>query len=128
MLDPRELKFEILPIDFDVRPRTPEERLMSAVLEEAFTTFERGLQSCDPMVRQAAMEVDQWIRSREADEVFSFESICGNLGLSAEYLRAGLAAMKLLARTTPRSEPVRKRYRVRVNERRHWRGRIHSKA
>jgi hypothetical protein len=128
MFEPRELKFEILPIDFEFQPKTPEERLMSAVLEEAVTTFERGLRSQDPMVRQAAMEVDQWVRSREADELFSFESVCGNLGLSAEYLRAGLAAMKLLARTTPRSEPVRKRYRVRVAERRHWRGRIRSKG
>jgi hypothetical protein len=126
MSDPRELKFEILPIDFDVRPRTPEERLMSAVLEEAVTTFERGLHSHDPMVRQAAMEVDQWVRSRESDELFSFESVCGNLGLSAGYVRAGLAAMKLLARTASRTEPVRKRYRVRVTERRHWRGRIRS--
>jgi hypothetical protein len=128
MSDPSQLKFEILPIDFDVRPKTPEERLMSAVLEEAFTTFQRGLHSGDPMVRQAAMEVDQWVRSRDGEEVFSFESVCGALGLSPDYVRAGLAELKRIARTQPCAEPIRKRYRARVAERRHWRGRIRPQA
>ena len=108
----------------EARTNTPEERLMVAVLEEALATYVRGFHSSDPMVRQASREVDEWVRSRDNDELFSFESVCGVLGLDAGYLRAGLSTLKRNARIEPRKEMVRKLRRSRITDRRGWRGQI----
>jgi hypothetical protein len=124
------LENDVLKLSFsrllatEARAKTPEERLMVAVLEEALATYERGFHSSDPMVRQASREVDEWVRSRDHDELFSFESVCGILGLDAGYLRAGLSAMKRRARVQPRKEVVRKLRRTRITDRRVWRGQI----
>jgi hypothetical protein len=119
------LKIEVShkPTD-EERPRTPEERLMVAVLEEALGTFERGLHSSDPMVRQASREVDDWVRSRADDDLFDFENVCAVLELDAEYLRAGLSALRRNARVEPPKTAVRKLRRTRITDRRGWRGQI----
>lgn len=124
MLEARDLKFEEASIAFEARPQTPEERLMVAVLEEALMSFARGLHSRDPIVRQDSMEVDQWVRSRCNRDLFSFESICAILQLDPDYLRAGFAAIRWRSRSAPSSQPIRKRYRTRITDRRTDRRRI----
>jgi PAS domain-containing protein len=125
MLEPGAIKIEVslLPAT-DERPRTPEERLMVALLEEALASYERGLNSTDPMVRQASREVDDWVRSHDSEYLFSFESVCEILGLDAECLRAGFSALRREARAEPQKEVVRKLRRTRITDRRVWRGRI----
>jgi hypothetical protein len=89
----------------------PEHRLMLAVLEEALVTFRRGLLSTNPRARKAALDVDLWLRSREFDWPFSFESICSTLRIDASLVRRGMADMKRLALTTrrrPRGSMVRR--------------------
>jgi hypothetical protein len=121
--------FELGAIKFDVEvftsdARMPEERLMFALLEDALTTFERGLHSRNPIVRQQSCEVDEWMRSRSNEHVFSFENVCETLGLDPDYLRAGLSALKREVRTTTLFESIRKRYPRRTTAHRAWKGRI----
>jgi hypothetical protein len=122
--DARAAKYDDTMFDLDVRPKTPEERLMVAVLEEAVITFERGLRSSDPMIRQESYEVDSWVRSSCSDALFSFENVCSILGIDAEYLRAGFASMRRNARNGFHSEMVRKPRATRPELRRGWKGRI----
>src|SRR5690348_13678055 len=57
----------------------PENRLMLAVLQEALSTFQRGIRSRVAKDIEAFREVDRWFRSRDYDWPFSFECICSTL-------------------------------------------------
>ena len=124
MVEERAWKFDVSTFEIETKPRTPEERLMVAVLEEALMTFERGLHSHDPLQRQASLEVERWVRSREADDLFSFECVCTILGLDADYLRAGFVSLRRSATSDARERRVRKVRRERPTNRIWWRGRI----
>ncbi len=125
MLESGPLKMEVSFLaTSDERPKTPEERLMAAVLEEALATFERGIHSHNPMTRQASREVDRWVRSRDIEDLFSFENVCTILELDADCLREGLAELKRRARVHPHDALVRKLRRTRITDRRVWRGHI----
>ena len=126
MFQPSAMKVEVTFSETEVTARTPEERLMIAVLEDALVTFERGLTSRNPMVRRAFHEVDHWVRNRENDGLFSFESICSMLGLDTEYLRAGLAVVKRSARLHQKTNTIRKLRREHIADRRVGRGQIGS--
>lgn len=103
--------------------KTPEARLMLAVLEEALATFRRGLTSLIPTDRQEYREVETWLRCCDTDSPFAFESICWTLGLDPDYMRAGFYQMKLAA-TVDSTKKVRKLRRERVYDRRVWKGHI----
>lgn len=124
MYQPSAMKTEVTFAENEVTARTPEERLMIAVLEDALVTFERGLRSRNPMVRRAFLEVDHWVRDRKNDDLFSFENICAMLGIDAGYLRAGLAAVKRSARLHQKTSTIRKLRREHIADRRVWRGQI----
>ena len=84
---------------------------MLAVLQEALATFRRGLNSSVPMDRREFLDVDDWIRSRDFDWPFSFESICSELRIDPDHVHAGLAAVKrkaFVSRTTARGRQVRR--------------------
>jgi len=103
--------------------KTPEARLMLAVLEEALATFRRGLTSPVPTDRHEYREVETWIRCNDTDSPFAFESICWTLGMDPDYVRAGFYQMKL-ATSVECSQKVRKLRRERVYDRRVWKGHI----
>ena len=72
-------------------------RLMLAILEDALSCFEKGrhvIASKRPKkitrVARVAHEAEEWFLS-EADWLFSFENICGVLGLSAAAIREQLS-------------------------------------
>jgi len=104
--------------------KTPEARLMLAVLEEALATFRRGVNSMIPTDRQSYREVDSWLRSLESDSPFAFESICWTLGMDPDYVRSGFYEMKCEASRNRTVAGVRKLRRERVYDRRVWKGRI----
>jgi hypothetical protein len=104
----------------------PEERLMVAVLAEALMTFERGLKAVTPIGRREFHDVDRWVRSRDADDLFAFESVCSFLALDADYVRCGLANLKRAVRQNREATKSRKLRRERISDRRVWRGRIGS--
>ncbi|MFN2425820.1 MAG: hypothetical protein ABR587_05185 [Candidatus Binatia bacterium] len=104
--------------------KTPEARLMLAVLEEALVTFRRGVHSMVPSERQSYREVEAWLRSVENDSPFAFESICWTLQMDPDYVRAGFYQLKLESMLKKTTASVRKLRRERVYDRRVWKGHI----
>jgi hypothetical protein len=74
--------------------KTPENRLMLAVLQDALVTFHRGLNTVACEELESFREVDRWFRSRDYDSPFSFESICCTLRIDPGYVRSGLNKVK----------------------------------
>lgn len=109
----------------EVEPsRSPESRLMLAVLSDALVTFQRGLDSPVPVRRKRYCEVELWITDTSSDWPFSFEIICHTLHLDPDYIRAGLRLLKyesLSRRADKRGIALR---RAMIFDRRSWRGRI----
>jgi hypothetical protein len=92
-LDPRSTPSpEVLPRYFFRRLRLQfsgrgELRLAVAVLEDAVHCLERHREAQDFEGRLILWEAEQWIRSEEEDALFSFNRICGLLGLNEKDLR-----------------------------------------
>ncbi len=118
------MKTDVTVEPLEAPTRSPEERLMMAVLEEALATFERGLGSRVPMQRQAHHDVDRWVRCRSREDLFSFENVCSILGIDADYLRSGLARLKARSLASDRVNAVRRLRRAHITDRRLWKGHI----
>jgi hypothetical protein len=71
-----------------------EKQLMLAVLAQAVGTFERHAHATSSRGQRLFREVEEWIESRDASWIYSFESICHALGLDADNLRAALRGWK----------------------------------
>jgi hypothetical protein len=71
--------------------RSPERRLMVAVLEDGVTTYLKYAHATDPRARELFEEAARWIESSETD-LMAFETICHTVGLEPEYIRRGLRA------------------------------------
>lgn len=75
---------------FDSRPqRSPEARMMFAILVDAVECFQRFLYASKSRDRRLSEQAEAWIFGRE-NWVFSFENICEELGIDPNYLRSGL--------------------------------------
>lgn len=72
----------------------PEKGLMFAILEEAISCFQKQLFARTRKGKNLFREAEAWILEQNSDGIFSFENICDTLGLSPNYLRAGLTAWK----------------------------------
>jgi len=72
----------------------PEKNLMLAILEEGISCFQKQLFATRQRGKNMFREAELWILDRNTDRIFSFESICDTLGISADYLRAGLIVWK----------------------------------
>jgi hypothetical protein len=72
----------------------PERRLMVAVLEDAVHRFRKyaGAKSAEGIA--ILTEEEEWFFGGSAEGPFSFESICGALGIDPDYLRGGLRRLK----------------------------------
>jgi hypothetical protein len=75
----------------EVTELSGERRLLVAVLEAAIEDYQRTHQSQHASYRRRHREVEAWLASNSEQWLFSFVRICDALGLSAAYLRAGLA-------------------------------------
>jgi len=90
---PRELvPDQMLPVQFyEVlqRPpeRSPELRLMTAVLEDAIRMFCECAGSADTRRRRKFEETATWFKSTDTSWPFSFENICEALGLAPAWIR-----------------------------------------
>lgn len=107
--------------------RSPEDRLMLAVLRDALATFQRGLRSSVREDIEQFREVDRWLRSRDFDGIFSFESICESLGIDSGFLRNRLNEARVVAFESRRAGRARVPPVDRPFTRRTWdRGTGHS--
>jgi hypothetical protein len=57
-----------------------EKQLMLAVLAQAVGTFERHAHATSSRGQRLFREVEEWIESRDASWIYSFEGICHTLG------------------------------------------------
>jgi len=83
---------QVLPVQFAelmqrTSERTPELRLMAAVLEDAIRIFCRYVGSRRLRGRRLFRETADWFDSREAGWVFAFENVCDALGLDSGWIR-----------------------------------------
>jgi len=102
----------------------PENRLMAAVLQDAITTFQRGLTSPVRDDIEAFREVDRWFRNRSYDSPFSFECICATLGVEPSCVRDLLNRWRVdifLGQPLTTEAAVS---RKRLHTRRPWRSRL----
>lgn len=72
----------------------PEERLMWAVLEDAFAGFQRNCIADDEHGREAFEEVESWFMTEGDCSLYSLETICTSLDIDASCLRKRLLAWK----------------------------------
>lgn len=120
----REMKSQERIVNDEEVCRTPEARLMLAVLEEALATFRRGLRSLNPMERQDYRDVEKWLRIGDSNSPFAFENICWTLGIDPDYVRSGFYRLKCEAATGQKPRRIRTPRRESTYNRRIWRGRI----
>jgi hypothetical protein len=71
----------------------PEKEFMLAVLKDAIMTYKKRM----PLGNALFKEAETWLFDRERDWLFSFETVCAVLGLSAEKIRQNLLAWKFNA-------------------------------
>ena len=76
------------------RARSGESRLMLALLQDGIDCFLRHLAARDGKSKELFAETQRWIFEREIDGIFSFESVCETLGVSASCLRARVREWK----------------------------------
>lgn len=72
----------------------PELRLMSAVLEDAVSSFQKHVSARDRKGIKSFREAEDWFLDDRNDEIFSFVSICDQLAINPKYLRQGLLRWK----------------------------------
>jgi hypothetical protein len=72
----------------------PEKRLMLAILEDAIDSFQDNVLAERGKAKSRFGEAQEWILQRDNDWVFSFESICEELGFDPRYVRQGLLRWK----------------------------------
>ena len=71
--------------------RGPERSLLGALLFDGIQAYISYALAQKPSERARYLEAFNWVMDSKADEAFSFNGVCEALGVSAEYLRLGLA-------------------------------------
>jgi hypothetical protein len=89
--------------------RSPEARLVIAVLEDAIRTFFRYRSWRNRKERRLFNDVEAWFFTPSQDGVFSFENVCVILRVNASYIRRGLLAVQT---TVQRQRPIERFYRA----------------
>ena len=82
-----------------------ERGLMLAILRDAVECYQKYALSRDPRGRDLHDEAAEWIFSSDREWPFSFENICDVLGVSADYVRSGLAPLRQTAARRVRKAP-----------------------
>src|SRR6266404_5635489 len=83
---------QMLPVQFAEllqrgSERTPELRLMAAVLEDAIRTFCRCVGSPGVRSQRLFRETAEWFDSSDASWPFAFENVCDALALGPDWIR-----------------------------------------
>ena len=68
---------------------------MLAVLENTVEYFQKYVLARNPRGKQLFREAEEWFLDKEAEALYSFESICETLGLHPDPIRKGLKEAKL---------------------------------
>ncbi len=79
-------------------------RLMWAILKDTLRAYQSCMDARTVRQQRRFREADQWIHSRDASWVFSFESICAVLGIDSDYLRAEIARWRRKRHMCPGGE------------------------
>lgn len=74
--------------------RTPEQRLMFAILFDAVSVYCRERDPATSKERRILRETQRWITSNDRTWVFSFLRVCEALDLDASYIRRGLRELR----------------------------------
>ena len=111
LADPEELASEhLVPSQFTEllqrsSERTPELKLMGAVLEDAIRSFCQCAGSPGVRSQKLFRETAEWFESHDVSWPFAFENICDALALEPNWIR-GLLTRWRNARNSPASWPV----------------------
>lgn len=83
----------LLPSQFyaDQRNRSPEARLMLAVLEDGLRVYQLYYESRSAKGTRLFQEAHMWIFGGYPDYPFSFNNVCAGLGIDPDWLRRGIA-------------------------------------
>lgn len=73
------------------KARSPEKRLMAAILEDAVEVYRKHGTTRGRHERELLHEVGAWFASDEASYPFSFRHVCRELDVDAEWVRQVLA-------------------------------------
>jgi hypothetical protein len=73
---------------------TNERGLMLAILRDAVECYQKFALARDPQGEELHREAAEWIFNNDREWPFSFENICDVLGVSADYVRTGLAPLQ----------------------------------
>jgi len=89
----------ILPQQFFDGPRrdsdfSPEKALMLAVLEDAIRCFQEYFRTTRARPRMLSRQAERWIRTRDWNWPFSFNTVCDALGIDPDCMRDTLLRMK----------------------------------
>ncbi len=69
---------------------TGEQKLCLAILADAILCFTRSAQARRWSAKQAVLEAEAWIMESDRDWTFSFENVCGAVGLDSNRIRQEL--------------------------------------
>ena len=94
--------------------KTPEQKLMLAVLDDAVSCFQKYFTARDKLGLSLFHEAEEWILQQgKSNWLFSFENICETLDLNAGYIREGLLrwrSLRLREREQVRHRTNKSRY------------------
>ena len=107
---------QVLPEEYDelfpTEQLQPEQRLMLAILEDAFARFQRALVVVDGHGNGALEEVEDWFMTDDDHRLYSLETICTHLDIDASGLRKRLmmwrTSRQVRGRQTNPAYPVEK--------------------
>jgi hypothetical protein len=87
----------------------PEHALLVAVLEDATRCLLNYCTTTDRQKHALYKEAENWFRTTDDSQLFTFGSICAVLGLDSDYLRRQLFARRDRVRAEGGQPPQRKR-------------------
>ena len=88
----------------------PERDLMLAVLKDALLNFRKNLHNPNKLFKADRA----WFFQNDRDDLYSFESVCAVLGLSATGIRRRLLVWQIEADASAASAPIEQTKRSRV--------------
>lgn len=71
-------------------PLEPEKALLIALLEDAIDTYRKYSGARDREGKEQFREAEEWLLANDTDWIFSFNNVCGALGLDPDYVRRGV--------------------------------------
>jgi len=98
---------ESLPLYDSSSFAAPEMRLMAAALDEAIVCFTKYATAKQRRHQRLFRKTEQWLLAKDARWLFSFENLCGFLGINPSYLRGGLLQLKQQLQASGRGASAR---------------------